>query len=106
MVRWTLKLAEFYIIIKHQASSENKVADVLSRCSQDLQEVDDIHCCSLPVVALTSRDQLLEEQKSDPAFGKIYQYLENTYLIQKLISAQSGPKTFNLLTVYSFIAKI
>ena len=66
------------------------MADVLTRCLLSLQEENDAQCCNLTVVALTSRDQFVEEQQSDTTFGKIYRCLEesdNVSIIQANICA-------------------
>ncbi|GFX91466.1 retrovirus-related Pol polyprotein from transposon gypsy [Trichonephila clavipes] len=68
MIRWALKLAEFNIEWEHRPGTQNTIADILSR-----NPIESI----IRDLVLSSRDQLIEEQKTDPELGHIYRYLEN-----------------------------
>ena len=65
-----MKLAEFNKIIEYQADLENVVDGLLSRFPQSLLAGNDLKCCNLSVVAVTSKYQFLEEQLADHIFGK------------------------------------
>ncbi|GFY22815.1 hypothetical protein TNCV_2180761 [Trichonephila clavipes] len=75
--RWALKLSEFNIEWEHRPSSQNVVADVLSRNPEDNVEGSQISCAALTALALNSRKQLIQEQREHPELGHIYRYLEN-----------------------------
>ncbi|GFV02816.1 hypothetical protein TNCV_2304491 [Trichonephila clavipes] len=60
-----------------QDSTQNVVADVLSRNPVDNVEVSQISCAALRALALNSREQLIQEQREDPELRHIYRYLEN-----------------------------
>ncbi|GFS56973.1 hypothetical protein TNCV_4237851 [Trichonephila clavipes] len=77
MIRWALKLAEFNIEWEHRHGTQNTIADVLSR--NPIQNIigEKVNCAIIRDLVLSSRAQLIEEQKTDPKLGHIYRYLEN-----------------------------
>ncbi|GFX71021.1 transposon Tf2-6 polyprotein [Trichonephila clavipes] len=77
MIRWALKLAEFSIEWEHRSGTQNTIADVLSRNSIESIIGEKVNCAIIRDLVLSSRDQLIEEQKTDPELGHIYRYLEN-----------------------------
>ncbi|GFW98290.1 retrovirus-related Pol polyprotein from transposon 297 [Trichonephila clavipes] len=77
MIRWTLKLTEFNIEWEHHFATQNAVADVLSRNPIESIIGEKVHCAIIRYLVLSSRDQLIEEQRTDPELGHIYRYLEN-----------------------------
>ncbi|GFV74888.1 hypothetical protein TNCV_1041261 [Trichonephila clavipes] len=78
MIRWALKLAEFNIEWEHRLGIQNTVADVLSRNPIESIILEKVHCARIRDLVLSSRDQLIEEQRIDPELGHIYRCLENT----------------------------
>ena len=78
MIRWALTLADININIEHRAGSQTVVADALSRKPQglDVEGKNNVSCNLLPSIGLISRSQLINEQRKDPVYGKIYDYLE------------------------------
>ncbi|GFY11528.1 retrovirus-related Pol polyprotein from transposon 297 [Trichonephila clavipes] len=79
MIRWALKLAEFNIEWEHRLGTQNTVADVLSRNPIESTRIigEKVHCAIIRDLVLSSRDQLIEDQRTDPELGHIYRYLEN-----------------------------
>ncbi|GFW80612.1 retrovirus-related Pol polyprotein from transposon 297 [Trichonephila clavipes] len=77
MIRWALKLLEFNIEWEHRPGAQNVVADVLSMNPVDNVDRSQISCAALRALALSSREQLIQEQREDPELGHIYRYLEN-----------------------------
>ncbi|GFS62763.1 retrovirus-related Pol polyprotein from transposon opus [Trichonephila clavipes] len=77
MIRWALKLAEFNIEWEHRPGTQNTIADVLSRNQIESIIGEKVNCAIIRDLVLSSRDQLIEEQKTDPELGHIYRYLEN-----------------------------
>ncbi|GFX74043.1 transposable element Tcb2 transposase [Trichonephila clavipes] len=77
MIRWALKLSGFNIEWEHRPGVQNVVADLLSRNPVDSVEGSQISCAALRALAITSREQLIREQREDPELGHIYRYLEN-----------------------------
>ncbi|GFS82540.1 retrovirus-related Pol polyprotein from transposon opus [Trichonephila clavipes] len=77
MIRWALKLAEFNIEWEHRPGTQNTIADVLSRNPIESIIGEKVNCAIIRDLVLSSRDQLIEEQKTDPELGHIYRYLEN-----------------------------
>ncbi|GFV23267.1 hypothetical protein TNCV_4779811 [Trichonephila clavipes] len=77
MIRWALKLAEFNIEWEHRPGTQNTIADVLSRSPFESIIEEKVNCAIIRDLVLSSRDQLIEEQKTDPELGHIYRYLEN-----------------------------
>ncbi|GFW63172.1 retrovirus-related Pol polyprotein from transposon 297 [Trichonephila clavipes] len=96
MIRWALKLAEFNKEWEHRSSTQNTVADVLSRNPIESIIVEKIHCAIIRDLVLSSRDQLIEEQRTDPELGHIYRYLENPQNIARLMRqyVRIGPGIF------------
>ncbi|GFY31731.1 retrovirus-related Pol polyprotein from transposon 17.6 [Trichonephila clavipes] len=77
MIRWALKLSEFYIDREHRPGTQNTVADVLSRNPIENIIGEKVNCAIIKDLVRSSRDQLIEEQRTDPELGHIYRYLEN-----------------------------
>ncbi|GFT82396.1 transposon Tf2-8 polyprotein [Trichonephila clavipes] len=77
MIRWALKLAEFNIEWEHRPGTQNTIADVLSRNPIENIIGEKVNCAIIRDLVLSSRDQLIEEQKRDLELGHIYRYLEN-----------------------------
>ncbi|GFY29874.1 retrovirus-related Pol polyprotein from transposon 297 [Trichonephila clavipes] len=77
MIRWALKLAEFNIEWEHWPGTQNTIADILSRKPIESIIGEKVNCAIIRDLVLSSRDQLIEEQKTDPELGHIYRYLEN-----------------------------
>ncbi|GFV60064.1 hypothetical protein TNCV_874711 [Trichonephila clavipes] len=77
MIRWALKLAEFNIEWEHKPGTQNTIADVLWRNPIESVIGEKVNCAIIRDLVLSSRDQLIEEQKTDPELGHIYKYLEN-----------------------------
>ncbi|GFW46688.1 retrovirus-related Pol polyprotein from transposon 297 [Trichonephila clavipes] len=77
MIRWVLKLAEFNIEWEHLTGTQNAVADVLSRNPVESIIEEKVNCALIRDVVLSSREQLIEEQKTNPELGHIYRYLVN-----------------------------
>ncbi|GFY34448.1 retrovirus-related Pol polyprotein from transposon 17.6 [Trichonephila clavipes] len=76
MIRWALKLAEFNIEWQHRLGTQNAVADALSRNKVESIIGEKVNCSIIKDLVLSSRDQLIEEQRKDPELGHIYRYLE------------------------------
>ncbi|GFX88031.1 hypothetical protein TNCV_158491 [Trichonephila clavipes] len=71
-----MELAEFNIESEHRSGTQNAVADVLSR--NPVENIGEkVNCAIIRDLVLSSRDQLIEEPKTDPELGHIYRYLEN-----------------------------
>ncbi|GFU88288.1 hypothetical protein TNCV_846811 [Trichonephila clavipes] len=77
MIKWALQLAEFNIEWEHRTDTQNTVADVLSRNPIESVIGEKVNCAIIRDLVLSSRDQLIEEQGTDPELGHIYGYLEN-----------------------------
>ncbi|GFW47134.1 retrovirus-related Pol polyprotein from transposon 297 [Trichonephila clavipes] len=79
MIRWALKLVEFNIKWDHRPGTQNAIANVLSRNLIENIIGEKLNCAHTIIrdLVLSSRDQLIEEQKTDPELGHIYRYLEN-----------------------------
>ncbi|GFY29023.1 retrovirus-related Pol polyprotein from transposon opus [Trichonephila clavipes] len=77
MIGWALKLAEFNIEWEHRLGTQNTVADVLSRNPIESIIGEKVNCAIIRDLVLSSRDQLIKEQRTDPELGHIYRYLEN-----------------------------
>ncbi|GFW56361.1 hypothetical protein TNCV_2088701 [Trichonephila clavipes] len=77
MIRWVFKLAEFNIEWEHRPGTRNTIADVLSRNPIESIIGEKVNCAIIRDLVLSSRDQLIEEQKTDPELGHTYKYLEN-----------------------------
>ncbi|GFT16049.1 uncharacterized protein TNCV_3315841 [Trichonephila clavipes] len=77
MIRRALKLAEFNIEWEHRSGTQNTVADVLSRNPIKNIIGEKVNSAIIRDLVLSSRDQLIEEQRTDPKLGHIYRYVEN-----------------------------
>ncbi|GFY22468.1 hypothetical protein TNCV_2177291 [Trichonephila clavipes] len=77
MIRWVLKLAELIIEWEHHSGTQNAVAAILSRNPVESIIVKKVNCAIIRDLVLSSREQLIEEQKTDTELGHIYRYLEN-----------------------------
>lgn len=76
MAGWCSKLAEFNVEVEHRAGKESAVADTLSRNYEEIVEVvEGVRVCALSSLVLRSREQLIQEQKDDGEFGRLYRYL-------------------------------
>ncbi|GFS61826.1 uncharacterized protein TNCV_4345351 [Trichonephila clavipes] len=62
---------------EHSAITQNAVAHVLSRNPIESIIGEKVYCAIIMDLVLSSRDQLIEEQRTDPEIGHIYRYLEN-----------------------------
>ncbi|GFW52093.1 uncharacterized protein TNCV_2819621 [Trichonephila clavipes] len=77
IIRWGLKFAEFNIEWEHRFGTQNTVADVLSRNPIESIIGEKVNCAIIRDLILSSRDQLIKEQRTDPDLGHIYRYQEN-----------------------------
>ncbi|GFX19985.1 retrovirus-related Pol polyprotein from transposon opus [Trichonephila clavipes] len=77
MIRLVLKLAEFNIEWEHRLGTQNAVADVLSRKPFECIIGEKVNCAIIRDLVLSSREELIEEQRKDPVLRHIYRYLEN-----------------------------
>ncbi|GFV91486.1 transposable element Tcb1 transposase [Trichonephila clavipes] len=77
MIRWALKLAEFHVEWEHRLEVQNVVVDIFSRNPVESIVGENIACAVIRDLVLSSREQLISEQKNDPELGHIYRYLEN-----------------------------
>ncbi|GFX47749.1 transposon Tf2-9 polyprotein [Trichonephila clavipes] len=77
MIRWALRLAEFNTEWEHRSGTQNAVADVLSRNPVESIKGEKVNCVIIRDLVLSSREQLTEEQRTDPELVHIYRYLEN-----------------------------
>ncbi|GFU49100.1 retrovirus-related Pol polyprotein from transposon opus [Trichonephila clavipes] len=77
MIRWALGLAEFNIEWEHRHETQNAVTDVWSRNPIESIIGEKVHCKIIRDLVLSTEDQLIEEQRTDPELGHIYRYLEN-----------------------------
>ncbi|GFW54153.1 hypothetical protein TNCV_4372271 [Trichonephila clavipes] len=72
-----IKISRINIEWEHPSGSQNTVADVLSRNPIESIIGEKVNCAIIRDLVLSSRDQLIEEQRTDPELGHIYRYLEN-----------------------------
>ncbi|GFT97509.1 hypothetical protein TNCV_386801 [Trichonephila clavipes] len=77
IIRWVIKLEEFNIEWEHHPRTQNTVADVLSRSPVESILGEKVNCAVIRDLVLSSRKQLIEEQRKDPELEHIYKYLEN-----------------------------
>ncbi|GFU99014.1 retrovirus-related Pol polyprotein from transposon opus [Trichonephila clavipes] len=77
MIRRVIKLTEFNIEWKHRPGTQNAVAHVLSRNLVESIIGEKVNCAIIRDLVLSSREQLIEEQRKDMELGHIYRYLEN-----------------------------
>ncbi|GFX57985.1 uncharacterized protein TNCV_4047441 [Trichonephila clavipes] len=66
MIRWVLKLTEFNIEWEHHSGTQNAVVDVLSRNPVESIIGEKVNCAIIRDLVLSSREQLIEEQRKDP----------------------------------------
>ncbi|GFT17043.1 hypothetical protein TNCV_4737881 [Trichonephila clavipes] len=71
MIRWVLKLAEFHVEWEHSPETQNAVADILSRNPVESVVRDNVVCAVIRDSALSSKKQLIVEQRRDPKLGHI-----------------------------------
>ncbi|GFV22669.1 retrovirus-related Pol polyprotein from transposon 17.6 [Trichonephila clavipes] len=106
MIRWAIKLAEFNIEWEHRSDTQNTVADVLSRKPIESIIGEKVNCAIIRDLVLSSRDQLIKEQRTDPELGHIYGYLENTE--DSSVNAaicENWSRDFRLVEGFLFYAK-
>ncbi|GFS98823.1 hypothetical protein TNCV_3528151 [Trichonephila clavipes] len=77
MIRWALKLTEFNVAWEHRPGIQNGVVDVFSRNPIESIVGENIACAVIRDLVLSSREQLILEQRNDLELGHIYRYLEN-----------------------------
>ncbi|GFX74128.1 hypothetical protein TNCV_490921 [Trichonephila clavipes] len=70
---------------KHRPGNQNAVADVLLRNPVESIIREKVNCAIIRDLVLSSREQLIEEQRKDPELGHIYRYLENPQKIARLM---------------------
>ncbi|GFV09094.1 retrovirus-related Pol polyprotein from transposon gypsy [Trichonephila clavipes] len=95
MIRWALKLAEFNIEWEHRLGTQNTIAAVLSRNPIESIIGEKVNWAIIRALVHSSRDQLIEEQKTDPELGHIYRYLENPEDYKKFIFIQRTKLVFH-----------
>ncbi|GFV01041.1 hypothetical protein TNCV_1009621 [Trichonephila clavipes] len=66
MIRWVLKLAEFNIEWEHHPETQNAAANVLSRNPVESIVGEQVNCATIRDLALSSWEQLMEEQRNEP----------------------------------------
>ncbi|GFX25181.1 retrovirus-related Pol polyprotein from transposon 297 [Trichonephila clavipes] len=71
MIGWALKLAEFNIEWEHRSGTQITVADVLLRNPIESIIGEKVNCAIIKGLVLSSRDQLILEQRTDPELGHI-----------------------------------
>ncbi|GFU15698.1 retrovirus-related Pol polyprotein from transposon 297 [Trichonephila clavipes] len=69
-------LAEFNIELEHRSGTQNAVADVLSRYPVESIIGEKVTCAVIRDLVLSSREQLIKEQRKDPELDHIYGYLK------------------------------
>ncbi|GFU92837.1 hypothetical protein TNCV_2079831 [Trichonephila clavipes] len=76
--------------------TQNTVADVLSRNPIESIIGEKVNYAIIRGLVLSSRDQLIEEQRTYPELGHIYRYLENPEEIARLMRqyVRIGPGIF------------
>ncbi|GFV49154.1 retrovirus-related Pol polyprotein from transposon 297 [Trichonephila clavipes] len=106
MIRWVLKLLEFNVERAHRFGTHNTVTDVLSRNPVESIIGEKVNCAIIRDLVLSSREQLIEEQKTDPELGDIYRYLETPE--DSLVNAaicENWSRDFRLIEGLLFYAK-
>ncbi|GFS75865.1 retrovirus-related Pol polyprotein from transposon gypsy [Trichonephila clavipes] len=106
MIRWALKLAEFNIEWEHRLGTQNTKADVLSRNRIESIIGEKVNCAIIRDLVLSSRDQLIEEQRTYLELGHIYRCLENPE--DSLVNAaicENWSRDFRLVEGLLFYAK-
>ncbi|GFS61127.1 retrovirus-related Pol polyprotein from transposon 17.6 [Trichonephila clavipes] len=106
MIRWVLKLAEFNIEWEHRSTTQNAVAEVLSRNPVESIIGKKVNCAIIRDLVLSSLEQLIEEQRKDPELGHIYRYLENTDDSSVNVTiCENRSRDFRLIEALLFYAK-
>ncbi|GFU55554.1 hypothetical protein TNCV_4339491 [Trichonephila clavipes] len=62
---------------EHRPGVQNVMADVLSRNLVESRVGENIACAVIRDLVLSSREQLISEQRQDSELSHIYRYLEN-----------------------------
>ncbi|GFW34315.1 hypothetical protein TNCV_220411 [Trichonephila clavipes] len=85
MIRWVLKLAEFNIEGGHRSGTQNAVANVISRNTVQSIAGELVNCAIIRDLVLSSREQLIKEERKDPDVGHIYIDIWKTQKIARLM---------------------
>ncbi|GFY06499.1 uncharacterized protein TNCV_412491 [Trichonephila clavipes] len=72
-----IKVDERNLRVDLSETKLNVVANVLDKNTVESIIEEKVNCAIIRDLILSSRDQLIEEQKTDPELGHIYRYLEN-----------------------------
>ncbi|GFV49106.1 uncharacterized protein TNCV_236401 [Trichonephila clavipes] len=70
-------ITDHAILMRLTNGTQNAVADVLSRNPVENIIGEKVNCAIIRDLVLSSREQLIEEQRRNPEPGHIYRYLEN-----------------------------
>ncbi|GFW16972.1 uncharacterized protein TNCV_2761001 [Trichonephila clavipes] len=73
-----IKVDEKNLRVDLSETKLNVVANVLDNNTVESIIGEKVNCAIIRNLVLSSRDQLIEEQRTDPELGHIYRYLENT----------------------------
>ncbi|GFV68015.1 hypothetical protein TNCV_1872971 [Trichonephila clavipes] len=86
--------------------TQNAVVDVLSRNTVERAAGENVACAIIRDLVLSSRKQLIEEQRRDPELGHIYRYLKNPddSLVNAII-CENWSRDFRLVEGLLFYAK-
>ncbi|CAL2240576.1 unnamed protein product [Prunus armeniaca] len=84
LIRWTLLLQEFDLVIRDKKGSENVVADHLSRLVQGSNEEEDM----LPLRESFPDEQLFTLEAKDPWYAEIINYKASKLIPEDLTRAQ------------------
>ncbi|CAL9012178.1 unnamed protein product [Prunus brigantina] len=84
LIRWTLLLQEFDLVIRDKKGSENVVADHLSRLVQGSNEEEDV----LPLRESFPDEQLFTLEAKDPWYADIINYKASKLIPEDLTRAQ------------------
>ncbi|GFV88882.1 transposon Ty3-I Gag-Pol polyprotein [Trichonephila clavipes] len=79
MIRWALKLAEFNIEWEHRPGTQNTIADVLSRNPIESIIGEKVNCAIIRDLVISSRDQLIEKQKTNPELASARVIADNFF---------------------------
>ncbi|GFU26388.1 hypothetical protein TNCV_2507061 [Trichonephila clavipes] len=72
-----IKVDDWNLRVDLSETKLNVVANVLDNNTIESIIREKVNCAIIRDLVLSSRDQLIEEQKTDPEIGHIYRYLEN-----------------------------